>query len=108
MIDKLALADPLTINQEAHARLLHLLDRCTINLIAGICGISRPTLYRWLDEDVAFEDMNHQVAFWFLAQCEYHPKLKQLAARAPMTYPRLAGRTLTEGDDNDAPSSQKH
>lgn len=95
-VKQLHTMSPLDINQEAVRLLNKLLERATYNLISKLTGITRPTLYRWMSEDVEFEQMNFMAAAWFIVQCETNPKLVQLMSRAPLTYRRLAGR-LTGG-----------
>lgn len=88
------------INRHAVAMLDVLLECCTLNLVSSLTGISRVTLYRWLDQDVALDDMNHYHAAWFILHCETNPKVKMLLERGPMSNPRLAKRVI-EGDNNE-------
>lgn len=93
---------PNAINQAAITLLDALLERCTINLVCSLSGISRVTLYRWLDETIALDDMNYRDAAWFILQCETNPKIKMLLSRAPLSNPRLAKRLTDEvGETND-------
>lgn len=71
------------INQLAVTYLDKLLQHCTLNLVQRIVGISRTTLYKWLDEDVALDDMNHYHAAWFVLQYETNPKVAMLLQRGP-------------------------
>jgi len=92
------------INLAALALLDKLLERCTVNLISQLTGITRVTLYRWLDVEVPLESMNVRDAAWFIMLCETSPKLKMLLARAPLTNPRLAKRltdAMTEQTEED-------
>lgn len=91
---------PNDISQAAITTLDTLLDRCTINLVTQLTGVSRATLYRWLDEDVPLDAVNHVVAGWFILVCETSPKIQLLMERAPLTHPRLAKRWL-EGEENE-------
>lgn len=101
LIPQLPTMDRNAINQEALDRLDKLLDRCTINLVSQITGISRVTLYRWLDESLPLDAMNHRDAAWFILVCEYNPKAKMLLDRAPLTNPRLAKRLTDEVTENE-------
>lgn len=100
LIEQLHDMDPLVVNQIAVDKLVHLLECCTINLVSNITKISRPTLYRWLDTDLALEQMNPVVAGWFILVCETSPKIQLLLSRGPLSHPRLAGRLIKEGNDN--------
>lgn len=99
-IDNMHSMRPIDINQIAYDKLQELLERCTINLVTQLTGISRPTLYRWLDTDRALEDMNYRDSAWFILVCETSPKVKMLLDRPPLSHPRLAKRLLEEGTDN--------
>lgn len=87
---------PVDINAAAVKLLDALLQRCTINLVSDLTAISRVTLYRWLDESIELEAMNHRDAAWFIMQCETNPKLVLLLGRAPLSNPRLAKRLTDE------------
>jgi hypothetical protein len=100
-IDKLHDMQPININQIAFDKLNELLTRCTINLITQLTGISRPTLYRWLDPDLSLEEMNHRDSAWFILVCETSPKVQMLLTRPPLSHPRLAKRLTDEFNDND-------
>ncbi len=89
------------INQAAVTVLDRLLQRCTLNLVCNLTGISRTTLYKWLDEDVTLDEMNHRDAAWFILLAETSPKMQMLLDRAPLSNPRMAKRLLDdEGEDN--------
>lgn len=88
------------INQAAITVLDRLLERCTLNLVCNLTGISRTTLYKWLDEDVALEEMNHRDAAWFILMAETSPKMQMLLQRGPLSNPRLAKRLVDEVEDN--------
>ena len=99
-IDNLHNMQPVFINQMAYDKLQHLLTRCTLNLVTTLTGISRPTLYRWLDPDRSLEEMNYRDSAWFILVCETSPKVKMLLSRPPLSHPRLASRLLQEQDDD--------
>lgn len=84
------------INQEALNYLDKLLDRCTLNLVSSLTQITRPTLYRWLDEQLPLEAMNPRDSAWFIVMCETSPKLQLLLERGPLSNPRLAKRLTDE------------
>lgn len=88
------------INQKALNYLDKLLERCTLNLVTQLTRVSRPTLYRWLDEDLPLEAMNPRDAAWFIVMCETSPKVTMLLDRAPLSNPRLAKRLTDEVDNN--------
>jgi len=90
--------NPLDINQMALDTLDVLLERCTINLVTTLTGISRPTLYRWLDEDLPLDAMNYRDSAWFILVCETSPKVQMLLTRPPLSHPRLAKRIIDEGE----------
>ncbi len=100
-IDNMYNMQPIDINQIAFDKLHELLERCTVNLVTQLTGISRPTLYRWLDADRSLEEMNHRDSAWFILVCETSPKVKMLLDRPPLSHPRLAKRLLDEGEDNE-------
>lgn len=89
------------INQHAVNRLLDLLDRCSINLVTDLTGISRTTLYKWLDPDIGLEKMNHRDAAWFLLYCETSPRVKMLLDRPPFTRPHMARKFLEANTNGD-------
>jgi len=93
-IDKMHSMRKEDINQVAYDKLQELLECCTINLVAKLTGITRPTLYKWLDAEIAYEEMNHYHAAWFILVCETNPKVQMLLERGPVTHPRLAKRML--------------
>ncbi len=84
--------DPNMINQLALVKLEVLLERATVNLISDLTGVTRTTLYRWLDEDLPLDVMNHRDSAWFILVCETSPEIKMLMDRAPLSHPRLAKR----------------
>lgn len=88
--------DPDAIKQEALDILDKLLERATINLVSNLTNITRPTLYRWLNEDLPFSAMNVRDAAWFIMVCEHSPKVLMLLDRAPLKNPRLAKRLTDE------------
>lgn len=79
----------------------NMLQRCTLHLVCDLTGISRTTLYKWLDSDVALDQMNHRDAAWFILLYETSPKMQMLVQRGPLSKPRLAKRLLEDGDDNE-------
>lgn len=91
---------PNEINQAALDYLDYLLERATLNLVAKLTGITRPTLYRWLDESLPLDAMNYRDSAWFILVCETSPKMQVLINSGPLSHPRLAGRLLEEGEDN--------
>lgn len=93
--------DPNDISQAAIKLLDHLLERCTLNLVTKLTGISRTTLYKWLDDSLPLDVMNHRDAAWFIMLCETSPKVAMLMDRAPLSNPRLAGRVIEGEDDNE-------
>jgi hypothetical protein len=95
--------DRVDINRKAVELLDALLERCTLNLVSKITGITRVTLYRWLDESIALDDMNPRDAAWLILQCETNPKLVLLMSKPPMSKPRLAKRVIESelGEDNE-------
>jgi hypothetical protein len=92
---------PININQIAFDKLNELLQRCTLNLVTNLTGISRPTLYRWLDPERSLEEMNYRDSAWFILVCETSPKVKMLLSRPPLSHPRLAKR-ITDGVEDNA------
>lgn len=99
-IDNLHSMAPIEINQIACDKLNQLLERCTINLVSNLTGISRTTLYRWLDPDRSLEEMNHRDSAWFILFCETSPKITLLLERPPLSHPRLAKRVIEEGEQH--------
>ena len=93
--------DPDWICSLAVKRLSKLLEHSTINLVQKLTGISRTTLYRWLDEDVALDKMNYRDAAWFILYCETSPRVKMLLERPPLSHPRLARKLLEETTNGD-------
>jgi len=85
------------INQVAVKYLDHLLQHCTLHLVQQLIGISRTTLYKWLDEAVELDAMNHRDAAWLILVYETSPKVRMLLERGPVSNPRLAKRAL-EGE----------
>jgi len=92
---------PVEINELAYNKLNELLTRCTLNLVTQLTGVSRPTLYRWIDEDCSLEEMNHRDAAWFILVYETSTKVKMLLDRPPLSHPRLAKRIIDEGEQHD-------
>lgn len=84
------------INQVAIDKLDELLDRCTLNLISSLTGITRATLYRWLDTKLPLDAMNYRDSAWFILVCETSPKVRMLLDRPPLSHPRLAKRVIDE------------
>ena len=95
-IDNMHSMQPVHINQIAYDKLQELLTRCTLNLVAQLTGITRPTLYRWLDPDMSLEEMNYRDSAWFILVCETSPKIQMLLNRPPLSHPRLAKRMIEE------------
>ena len=89
------------INTLAVSKLLDLNERCTLNLVTELTGISRTTLYKWLDDSIAYEDMNHRDAAWFILYCETSPRVKMLLDRPPLSHPRMARKLLEGTNDGD-------
>jgi len=100
-IKQLHEADADTIRQIALDKLDALLERCTINLVTQLTRISRPTIYRWLDESLDYEAMDWKDCAWFILVCNTSPKVKMLMDRPPLSHPRLAKRVIEEGEAND-------
>lgn len=101
-IDNMHSMQPVHINQIAYDKLQELLTRCTLNLVAQLTGITRPTLYRWLDPDMSLEEMNYRDSAWFILVCETSPKVQMLLNRPPLSHPRLAKRMIEEGEQHDS------
>ena len=99
-IENLHSMRPVEINQIAYDKLHEMLKRCTLNLVTQLTGISRPTLYRWLDPKLSLEEMNHRDSAWFILVCETSPKVRMLMDRPPLSHPRLAKRLTDEVQDN--------
>ena len=95
-IDNLYNMQPNEINQVAIDKLDEMLDRCTINLIAALTGITRTTLYRWLDPKLPLDVMDYKQAAWLILVCETSPKIQLLLSRPPLSHPRLAKRITDE------------
>jgi len=91
---------PIEINQLALGKLNELLERCSVNLVSSMTGITRPTLYRWLDTDISYEEMDHRIAAWFILYCETSPKAKLLLDRPPLSHKRMAKRVIEDGENN--------
>ncbi len=89
------------INQAALDKLDQLLERATLNLISNLTQITRPTLYRWLDESLPLDAMNVRDAAWFVVMCETSPKLQMLFERGPLSNPRLAKRLTDEVENRE-------
>lgn len=77
--------EPEDINEIAVNKLSALLDRCSLHLTSSVTGISRTTLYKWLDPEVPLESMDHRIAGWFILQTETNPKVAMLMQRGPKT-----------------------
>ena len=99
-IDNLHNMQPVEINQVAYDKLQELLERCTVNLVATLTGITRKTLYRWLDPERSLEEMDYKQAAWFILVCETSPKVQLLLHRAPLSHPRMAKKLTDEVQDN--------
>lgn len=84
------------INSQAVKYLDRLLQCCTINLVSSLTGISRTTLYKWLDESITLDEMNHRDAAWLILMVETSPKFQQLLQRGPVSNPRLAKRVTDQ------------
>lgn len=93
--------EPVAINALAIKLLDRLLQRCTLHMITQLTGITRATLYKWLDEDQPLESMNHRDAAWFILKVETDPKVLMLMQRGPLSNPRLAGRLIEEASSHD-------
>lgn len=98
---------PEQINAAACHILFRLMERCTLNLVCDLTGISRTTLYKWLDPDVPLDSMNHRDAAWFILMAETSPKMQMLLQRGPSRRPRLARRMLDEETNNTATGDQQ-
>ena len=88
------------INQVALRLLDRLLERCTLNMVTKLTGVTRTTLYRWLDESLPLDAMNVRDTAWFIMICETSPKVQMLMQRAPLSNRRLAGRLIEEEEGN--------
>ena len=97
--EKLHSMSPDEICQEAVAMLCTLQERCTLNLVTDLTGISRTTLYKWLDETVPLDQMNHRDAAWFIVYCETSPRVKLLLDRPPLSHPRMARKLLEDTNE---------
>lgn len=100
ILDHMHNMNAIDINQIACDKLDELLKRCTLNLVTQLTGISRPTLYRWLDVDRSLEEMNYRDSAWFILVCETSPKVQMLLTRPPLSHPRLAKRLTDKVEDN--------
>ena len=98
---------PIEINQVAYDKLNELLKRCTIHLVAQLTGVTRKTLYRWLDGNVTLEEMDYKQAAWFILVCETSPKVQLLLTRPPLSQRRMAKR-LTDEVQDDLPTRCNH
>lgn len=98
LVSRLHSMGEVEINEIAFQKLEHLLERCTMHLVTKLTGISRPTLYRWMDTERGLEAMNARDAAWFILLCETSPRLKMLMQRPPLSHPRLAGRLFQDAD----------
>lgn len=96
-INELTSMDRNDLCQVAVTKLEKLLEHCTLNMVCKLTGITRPTLYKWLDESIALDDMNHYYAAWFILNYETNPKIRMLLDRGYTSKPRLAGRVI-EGE----------
>lgn len=92
--------EPNEINDMACRRLDALLNRCTINLAADLTGISRKTLYRWMDPEIPLDAMDYKQAAWFLLMTETSPKVKLLMERPPTKNRRMARGLLEMNGEN--------
>lgn len=99
-LNELHSMDSNDINAVAVKYLDNLLQRCTIHLVCDLTGISRTTLYKWLDESVELDAMNHRDAAWLILLYETSPKMQMLVQRGPLSNPRLAKRLIDGEDDN--------
>lgn len=98
--------EPADINAVAVRLLGRLLNHCTVNMVQNLTGISRTTLYRWLNEDIVLDQMNHRDAAWFIMLYETKPQIQMLLQRAPSRQ-RLAHRLIAEDEANgNAPTSE--
>lgn len=100
-LQDLHLMSSVQINQAAVNVLEDLLERCTLNLVCDLTGISRTTLYKWLDPDVSLDEMNHRDAAWLIMLAETSPKVQLLMQRGPLSKPRMARRMLEEGKNHE-------
>jgi len=96
--------EPNVINELALGMLDMLLERCTVNLVSQLTGITRKTLYRWLDTSVPLEAMDHRDSAWFILVCETSPRVKMLLARPPLSNRHLAKRLTDEVKENEQSS----
>lgn len=87
------------ICQAAVSLLVSLNERCSLNLITDLAGISRTTLYKWLDDSIPLESMNYRDAAWFILYCETSPRVKLLLERPPLSHPRMARKLIGEFGD---------
>jgi hypothetical protein len=86
------------INNAALKLLGTLLDRCSMNLLSDLSGISRTTIYKWLDEDVPLESMSARDSAWFIIMCEHEPRLVKLLSRPPATHKNLVRQGMAQED----------
>ena len=93
-IDNLYNIDPINNNQMAIDKLDQLLQRATVNLVSQLTGITRTTLYRWLDTSLPLDAMNYRDSAWFILVCETSPKIQMLLQRGPLSHPRMAKRII--------------
>lgn len=100
-VESLHEMDPNDINQTAVTLLDNLLEHCTLNLVNQLTGISRTTLYKWLDPDVELDAMNHRDAAWFILMYETKPQMRMLLQRGPVSKPRLIKRILDQQEESE-------
>ena len=88
------------INQAALTLLDRLLQRCTMLLVTDLTGITRTTLYKWLNESLPLDAMSTRDSAWFILMCETSPKLIMLLKRAPLEDIRKARHLVNIGESN--------
>lgn len=103
LLARLYTMTPAEINQAALDYLDSLLERCTVNLVSSLTGITRTTLYKWLDESLPLEVMSARDSAWLILVCETSPKVRMLLQRPPLSHPRMAKR-LTDDVEDVAPA----
>ena len=84
ILDQIHSMDPDDVKAHALVLLCDLLERSTMQLAHELTGITRATMYRWLDEELGYESMSIRDCAWFILLCETSPKLQMLLSRKPV------------------------
>lgn len=90
---------PEEINTIACNMLDRLLECCTLHLVSSVTGISRTTLYKWQDESIPLDSMNHRDAAWLILNVETNPKIAQMLQRGPTKFRRQASFQFKDEED---------